>query len=149
MGNAVDANDVRLGEQELGSSEQHVLTEYTNVFSQKPFMYYQAQGLPSFPLLNAYKEEKEDFKRTVKIVPIYKTPKNANVITSHVLYKVKTNDENSLKMKAGIAPHGNKNSEKLHLKTASAACPPTGIRILLSLATIFKLYLPKIDFKMR
>ena len=50
-------------------------------------------------------------------------------------------------MKARIAPHGNKDSEKDGLKTDSTSCPPTGIRALLSIATIHKWPLAKIDFK--
>lgn len=37
LGNAVNANNARLGEQEISSSEQQVLTNYTNLFGQKPF----------------------------------------------------------------------------------------------------------------
>lgn len=50
-------------------------------------------------------------------------------------------------MKARIAQHGNKDTEKSRLKTDSAVCPPTGIRILLSLASTFQWRLAKIDFR--
>lgn len=50
-------------------------------------------------------------------------------------------------MKARIAHHGNKGSEKLLLKTESDVGPPAGIRILFSLATIFEWCLAKTDFK--
>ena len=46
--------------------------------------------------------------KTVRKVPIEKVPKNSNVIASHVIYKVKKNDDLSLIMKARIAPHGKK-----------------------------------------
>lgn len=82
----------------------------------------------------------------MSLAHVSKIPAGANVITSHVIYKVKTNDDGSLKMKELIAPHGNKDIDKDKLKTNSAACPPVGIRILLSLASVFKWCLAKVDF---
>ena len=49
-------------------------------------------------------------------------------------------------MKARIAPHGNKDKDRNRLKTDSAQCPPTGISILVSIATIMRWLLAKIDF---
>lgn len=46
-----------------------------------------------------------------------------------------------------MAPHRNKYSRKIGLKMESAICPPTGTRILLSLANIFNWCLEKIDIK--
>ena len=77
---------------------------------------------------------------------VSKVPKDSNIITSHVLYKVRANDNGSLKLKARIAPHGNKDRDKAFLKTDSAQCPPTGIGILLSISTMMKWSLAKIDF---
>ena len=49
-------------------------------------------------------------------------------------------------MKARIAPHRNKYKHKVMLKTNSSQCPTTGIRILLSISTMIKWALAKIDF---
>lgn len=78
---------------------------------------------------------------------ISKVPKNADFITSHVFYKVNKRNASSLKKKERICPHVNKESEKLHLKAYSALNLPTLIRTLLSLETIFKYFVTKIDFK--
>lgn len=56
-------------------------------------MLYQAQGLPSFSLSHAYKKEEKISKKTVNTKSISKVPANANVITGHFSYKMKTNDE--------------------------------------------------------
>ncbi len=72
--------------------------------------------------------------------------KNFNIITSHVVYKVKANDDGSLKLKARIAPRGHKDRGKAFRKGDSAKCPPTGIRILLSISAMMKWPLAKIDF---
>ena len=108
---------------------------------------FQAQRLPNFPLINAFKCEEESFTKTVKLVHLSDVPQDANIITSHVIYKVKANDDGSYKMKARIAPHGNKDKEMKNLKTDSCVCPPTGVGILLSIACIYGWPLGKIDFK--
>jgi len=142
----ITSNRASLDNFEMKSSEAEVLKQYHRVFGYKDFMAYQAQGLPDFPLHNAYHHEQMKFKVTVKEINVKSVPSNANVITSHVIYKVKANDDGSLKMKARIAPHGNKDRERQDLKTDSATCPPTGIRILLSIASLMKWPLAKIDF---
>ena len=50
-------------------------------------------------------------------------------------------------MKARIASHGNKDRDKEILKTDSCTCPPTVIRLLLSVASPMKWTVTKIDFK--
>ena len=84
---------------------------------------------------------------TVRLIPISEIPENVNVIRSHVLYKVKDCDDGTKLLKARIAPHGNEDSEKDGLKTDSATCPPVGIRIVCSTATVKKWPVVKIDFK--
>jgi len=140
------ANKTQLALNELMSSEQDEIDAYFQAFGQKDFLLHHAQGLPTFPIKNAFDKEEELFTKNVRLVHVNDVPKNANIITSHVIYKVKINDDGSKKMKARIAPHGNKDKLRHTLKTDSAMCPPTGIRLLLSLTTIFKWPLAKIDF---
>ena len=142
------ANDVELSPgKELPRLGRQLIDEYHNRFGNKEFMLHEAQALPSCVTHNAYKKEESSFLKTVQLVHISDVPENENVITSHVLYKVKDCDDRKRLMKARIAPHGNKDSEKDGLKTDSTSCPPTGIRALLSNATIHKWPLAKIDFK--
>lgn len=101
-------------------------------------MLHQAKGLPLFVTEKAYRKEEQSFKKTVLATPISNISKGANVITSHVLYRIKKCDDSSLFLKASIAPHGSEDKETLSRKTDSATCPPTGIRILLSLAVVNK-----------
>jgi len=96
-------------------------------------MLHQAQGLPDFPMHTAFQTEAIKFKDAVKEIRVNSVPGNANVITSHAIYKIKTNDVRTLKMKALIAPHGNRDRERGELKSDSTTCPPV-IRILLSIA---------------
>ena len=84
--------------------------------------------------------------KTIREVPTDKVPKNSNPITSHVICKVKANDDGSLKLKARIAPNRNEGKGKYVLKTDSSQCHPTGIHILRSISAIMKLPLAKIHF---
>jgi len=64
-------------------------------------------------------------------------PRNANVISSHVVYKLKTDEDGSRKLKARIVPHGNHDDEKDDVRKDSSNAPLHVIRLLLSLVTFF------------
>ena len=102
--------------------------------------------MPSYILSNSYRHQENAF---VQFIRVHKSdvPRNANVIRSHVLYKIKTRDDASLTCKARIAPHGNEDRDREHLRTDSACCPPLGIPILFSISVMFQCYLTKIDVK--
>lgn len=69
------------------------------------------------------------------------------MISSHTLYKVKQNDDRSLKLKARIAPHGNEDNLKDVLTKDCSTCPPTGLRILESIASLHGWNVYKADVK--
>ena len=140
-------NSLHANATELISNEQSDLSEFQKFFGHKDFLKFHAQGFPSYILQRAYKREEAAFMKTVKCVHISAVPPNANIISSHVIYKVKLKDDGGLEMKSRIAPHGNKDEQRFDLRTDSATCPPTGIRIVTSIARIFKWILVKIDFK--
>ena len=83
----------------------------------------------------------------VKIVKRSNLPPGANIISSHAIYKIKLNDDQSLKLKARIAPHGNEDSDKDVMKTDCCMCSPLGIRIVVSVSTYKKWRLIRIDVK--
>ena len=101
-----------------------MLQRYFKTFARKEFMIHQVEGLPLYPEWDAYQEEQQKFMKTVREVSVHKIPKDSNTITSHVIYKVRQNDDGSLKMNARVAPHGNKHKEKGNLKTDSSQCFP-------------------------
>ena len=59
---------------------------------------------------------------------------------------MKQNDDESLKLKARIAPHGNDNLKNI-LSKDCATCPTTGLRILDSIASLYNWKLYKADVK--
>ena len=131
---------------EIASIHKEALLKYSKTFAHKEFMLHQAEGLRAHPVWNAYHDEEQKFRKTVREIPIHEVPKNSNIITSHVIYKAKENNDGSFRMKARIAPHGNKDKDKDRLKTDSSQCTPTGIRILLSISALMQWHLAKIDF---
>ena len=101
-------------------------------------MINRVDGLLRHSVRNVYREEEAKFMKMSVNFPSGSPPKGSNIITSHVIYKVEEIDDGSLKMKAKIAPHGNKDKDRDLLKTDSAQFPPTDKRILVSIATIMK-----------
>ena len=68
-------------------------------------------------------------------------PRDANIIGSHFVYKVKTEfetvdgkNEQHLKLKSSLCVHGNKDSERESLHTDAAVVSHMGFRILYSIA---------------
>lgn len=144
-----NANEVALiPGQELTSSEKYAILLYFQRFKNKEFLRSHAEGLQTFLIQNAFQREEESFKKHVKEVHVSQVPSNANVVSSHVLYKVKKLDNDSLLCKARMAPHGKRDNEKGNLKIDSQTCPPIGFRILLSICSLFQWTLAKIDVKL-
>lgn len=121
---------------ELQSNEQEILSQLSKFFGNKPFLRFQCQGFEQFPLINAYRKEEVQFLNIVKPVLIESVPRNANIIDSHTLYKVKHNDDDTLALKARIAPHVNEDRDKEELTTDCATCSPSGIRVVKSMASL-------------
>ena len=131
----------------LTSTESEVLSSMVEKFGNKPFLKHHAQDFDQYPLINACKEEEGTFLKTVRPVPHNKIPPGSNIISSHTLYKLKQNDDGSLKLKARIAPHGNKDNMKYFLSKDCTTCPPTELRILESIASLYSWKVYKADVK--
>ena len=74
-------------------------------------------------------------------------PRNANVITSHVVYKLKSEEGGSRDMKARIVPHGNHDDDKESQRSDSSNAPLFVVRILLSLVNFLGFRLGTADIK--
>lgn len=62
-----------------------------------------------------------------------------------MLYKVKVNDDASLKIKALIAPLCNEEGIKVDTRIDCSMCASTGVRILVSIPTLGHWWLSKVD----
>ncbi len=131
----------------LQSNTKEVLQQIMRDLGNRSFLLHHASGYDQFPLVKAYKEEEEEFLKTVKRIPRKKVPRNANIIGSHTIYKLKRNDDESLKLKARIAPHGNEDSDTELLRTDCNMCSPVGVRVVYVVATIYGWIVIRIDGK--
>ena len=131
----------------LASNEQDVLRNIMDTLGNKAFMRHHAEGYQQPVLIKAYNEEESEFLKTVSVIPRSALPPNSNVISSHTIYKIKVNDDDTLKMKARIAPHGNEDSIKAELKSDCNMCSPSGIRIILAFAALKGWIVTKADVK--
>lgn len=86
-------------------------------FENKPIMIFHSQWLEHFALTNAYLQEKQSFLKTLKLIPVSQIPRDANIVSSQVIYKLKTGHDVCLMLRAQIAPHGNESSLLLTMKT--------------------------------
>lgn len=73
--------------------------------------------------------------------------RGANVISSHVVYKLKTEENGSRMMKARIVPHGNHDDEKDDVRKDSSNAPLFVVRLLLSLVTFLCFRIGTADIK--
>lgn len=131
----------------MKTNASDVLQSMMDTIDQKPFMFHHAQVFPQYVILNAYQPEKLEFKKVFKCVPVVDIPSDANIISSHIVYKSKVEDEESLRLKARIEPHGNKDSQRLEMKSDSSMCSPVGIRVVLTIAAIRRWNFVKADVK--
>lgn len=98
----------------LESNDQVILAEMLEVLGQRPFLYHHAQSFEQAVMVKAYQREESQYLKHVNIVSRFSVPKDANIISSHVVYRLKLTDEDQLKLKARIAPHGNEDSDTIH-----------------------------------
>lgn len=129
-------------ELQVDFSTSEVLSSMVEEFVNKPFLKHQSQNFEQFLLIKSYKEDEESFLMTVKVIPRNNVTYKSNLISIHTLYKVKKNDDGSLKLKARIAPHGNEDNLKDVLNKDFSTCPPTVLRIVESISSfhIFTAY---------
>ena len=74
-------------------------------------------------------------------------PAHANVITSHVVYKLKTDEIGNRDLKARIVPHGNHDAEKDEIRKDSSTAQLFVIRLLFSVVTFLGFRLRMADIK--
>lgn len=101
-------------------------------FGNMPYMLFQAQGFPSYELSNEYDNEEVEWKIFAPIIPLSYIPDVVNIISIHVIYKIKIQYYSSLKHKSHIAPHVNKDRFNNELRSDCSKGYPVEIRVVLS-----------------
>lgn len=111
IGTAPPTISVKSAMKELTSTEQQTLNKISDIVCGKHLTRSKMECAPSWLLDKALKEEVEvNWRETHEEVDERNIMDNANVIPSHVVYKVK-NEENDVKRrKARLCPNGNRKS---------------------------------------
>lgn len=67
-------------------------------FGNNPFIRHQDRVFPSYVLDKSYSDEEKDFEKIVLETPLTDVPNDGNIIASHTVYKIKINDNHTLKL---------------------------------------------------
>lgn len=74
-------------------------------------------------------------------------PRDANVVGSHMIYKVKSEENERKRLKGRLCPHGNHDDLKGKIRSDSATAQWEVIRLLLSLVVILRFFIGCVDIK--
>lgn len=111
----------------ISNDDVNVIALYAERFKRKDSVLSHAQGLATSVTENAYNMEQSTFSEDCTQIFKSDVPYEANIIASHVLYKIKTLDDGTLMCKYRIAPQGNKEKDKNKLKRDSNAYASNGM----------------------
>lgn len=121
---------------------------YDGIFSTTSVYGHHAEEFEQSAMVPAYEKEEDKDIHTVHRVHRKTVPHDVKIISLHVVYKIKVEDDDSLRLKARIAPHGNEDSEKSIFSSDCCIFSPTGIRIIILVASDHWWRLVKINVKM-
>eukprot|EP00737_Agarophyton_chilense_P005146 gb/GEZJ01007286.1/.p1 GENE.gb/GEZJ01007286.1/~~gb/GEZJ01007286.1/.p1 ORF type:complete len:237 (-),score=12.09 gb/GEZJ01007286.1/:830-1540(-) len=125
-----------------------VLNEIYNVIGSAHVTRKKMDCRPQQIMDNAVDEELENVWMGAYVeVPECTVPPNANVISSHVVYIVKSEERDKKYMKARLCPHGNRDKAKRDIRNDSANEQFDIIRILLYFSLILQFHLGCVDVK--
>lgn len=133
-------------EGDLASHKQEILKQVKDSIENRLVSISKLEGAPSWVVQHALKEEHDcNWARAYIEVHERTLPPNANIISSHVGYKIKKEEDGKLRLKARICPHGNRDAMKDGIRKDSATAQFDVIRLMLSLATILSFNLGVVD----
>lgn len=133
---------------QLESEKPRILEQIYNQIGSKQVSRGKVEFAPSWILQDAFRKE-HDKNWSDAYVPVSEgaVPDNANVVRSHVVYKVKTAEDGKREMKARIVPHGNEDDDKDEVRKDSANAQLAVIRLMLSLVTFLGFMVKTADIK--
>lgn len=132
----------------LCSQEQLELNKLYAVIGKETVSRKKLEGAPFWLIDKAVKEEVEDaWKDAFTEVSEQQVPFDANIISSHIIYKIKIDEKGTKRLKARLCPHGNRDRGKGTIRSDSSNVQFDIMRLLLSLTTVFRFRLGCIDVK--
>lgn len=91
----------------IDSDMPSVIEDMLQYFGNKPFLHPQAQCFPQYAFTHAYSTEEIESKEIGDAITLSNVPTNANIIASHVFYKLEVLDNGS----SGTQPGGNRTDD--------------------------------------
>lgn len=134
--------------EELKSSEQEVLRGIKDIIGFEPVTEAKIRFAPRWVVEKAIMKELENYteKKAYEEVHVKDLPKDANLISSHCFFQIKYDgDEDILKLKCRLVPHGNRDKDKDEVRKDSNTAQFPVIRALLAIASFFGLRIAIID----
>ena len=126
----------------LKSGEQEVLRGIKDVIGFEPVTEAKIRFAPRWIVEKAIMSELENYteKEAYEEVHVKSLPKDANLISSHCFFQIKYDgDEDILKLKCRLVPHGNRDKDKDEVRKDSNTAQFPVIRALLAIASFFGL----------
>lgn len=134
--------------EELRSNYDMVVEQIHDVIGTEQVHRGDIQFAPSWIVEEAIETEVEDnWKDAYEIAQEDEIPPDANVISSHFVFKVKTDETGKKKLKARMCPHGNKDKMKGLIRFDASSARFDVIRMMLSIACLLGLISGCVDIK--
>lgn len=144
----VISNPVLENEQTLSSAEQQVLADIKEVIGKKQVSGCEMEFAPPWTVNQAVEREVcENWTEAYEPIHRNQMPRDANIISSHFVYKVKTDEKGLKKFKARLVIHGNRDDDKDIVRKDAVAANLFITRLLLSVGTILHLKFEVADIK--
>lgn len=124
-------------EASLTTDEQRVLAQMETVIGNRQVSSNDVQFAPPWLLSRAIEAEYRD-NWSEAYIPVHKRdmPRDANIITSHWVFKIKVNEEGTRALKARLVIHGNHDDDKDIIRKDAIAANMFVTRLLISIGTL-------------
>lgn len=140
---------------DMVESEEKYLKLAYDQFKGGQFYARQAPFIPKWILEKADREElSKNWSSNMVEVDLNDVPKDANVIGSHFVYKIKVDHDTidgkevrRLKLKSRLCVHGNKDSERESMRTDAAVVSHMGFRVVYSVSCTFVMVIGQGDVR--
>lgn len=144
----IDESKSNIEGSSLKSDRETVLSKIKSVIGFKQVTESEIQFAPEWILNDALSTElEENWNSAYTVVKSSELPRDANIIGSHTVYRVKEDDDGHLKMKARLVLHGNRDKDRFTVRRDSASADLAAVRLLISLSQILKFCIATADIK--
>lgn len=116
--------------------EQTVLTEIQDVKGHNQVTRRKLKFAPLWAIQKGIKREYDNnWSRAFQEVPESKIPQGSNVMCAHIVYKISSTENGTLKLKARICPQGNSDKMREDVRNNATTAQFNVIRLMLSIDT--------------